>query len=124
MAARDPKMVLVVEDEPLVRMVAAETLAEAGYLILEAGTGDEALQIITSGAPLSAVVTDIEMPGAVDGLELAKVIEKRWPQIAVIIVSGRRLPPPHELPLKAVFLPKPYSPERLVALLEWLCEAP
>ena len=117
MAARDPKMVLVVEDEPLVRMVAAETLAEAGYLILEAGTGDEALQIITSGAPLSAVVTDVELPGAVDGLELAKVIEKRWPQIAVIIVSGRRLPPPHELPLKAVFLPKPYSPERLVAAL-------
>ena len=117
MATHDPKMVLVVEDEPLVRMVAAETLAEAGYLILEAGTGEEAMQIITSGAPLSAVVTDIEMPGAVDGLELAKVIERRWPQIAVVIVSGRQLPPPHELPLKAVFLPKPYSPERLVAVL-------
>ena len=75
MTARDPMMVLVVEDEPLVRMVAAETLAEAGYLILEAGTGDEALQIITAGAPLTAVVTDIKMPGAVDGLELAKAIE-------------------------------------------------
>ena len=117
MPARDPMMVLVVEDEPLVRMVAAETLAEAGYLILEAATGDEALRIITSGPPLSAVVTDVEMPGPLDGLELAKFIEKRWPEIAVVIVSGRRLPPPHELPLKAVFLPKPYSPERLVAAL-------
>ena len=115
MAALDPKMVLVVEDEPLVRMVAAETLAGAGYLILEAGTGDEAIQIISAGAPLTAVVTDIEMPGAVDGLELAKAIETRWPEIAIVIVSGRRLPARDELPLKAVFLPKPYSPERLIA---------
>ena len=115
MPARDPMMVLVVEDEPLVRMVASETLTEAGYLILEAATGDEALRIITAGPPLSAVVTDIEMPGALDGLDLAKLIETRWPEIAVVIVSARRLPPPHELPLKAVFLPKPYSPERLVA---------
>ena len=115
MAALDPKMVLVVEDEPLVRMVAAETLAEAGYLILEARTGDEAIQILTAGAPLTAVVTDVEMPGAVDGLELAKAIETRWPEIAIVIVSGRRRPAPAELPLKAVFLPKPYSPERLIA---------
>src|ERR1700730_4084351 len=115
MSARDPMMVLVVEDEPLVRMVAAETLAKAGYLILEAGTGDEALQIITAGAPLSAVVTDIEMPGALDGLELAKAIETRWPEIAIVIISGRRLPAPDELPQKAVFLPKPYSPGRLIA---------
>ena len=111
MPARDPMMVLVVEDEPLVRMVASETLTEAGYVILEAATGDEALRIITAGPPLSAVVTD----GALDGLDLAKLIETRWPEIAVVIVSARRLPPPHELPLKAVFLPKPYSPERLVA---------
>ena len=67
------------------------------------------------GTPLAAVVTDIEMPGALDGLELAKVIEARWPTIAVVIVSGRRLPPPDELPLNALVLSKPYSPERLVA---------
>jgi CheY-like chemotaxis protein len=88
MAARDPEMVLVVEDEPLVRMEAAETLAEAGYLILEAGTGDEALQIIRAGAPLAVVVTDIEMPGALDGLELAKVIETRWPQSRLLLSPG------------------------------------
>jgi CheY-like chemotaxis protein len=115
MAAHDPKMVLVVEDELLVRVVTSQTLAEAGYLILEAGTGDEALRIITAGAPLSAVVTDIEMPGALDGLELAKAIETRWPEIAIVIISGRRLPAPDELPPKAVFLPKPYSPGRLIA---------
>jgi CheY-like chemotaxis protein len=115
MAANDPKMVLVVEDELLVRVATSQTLAEAGYLILEAGTGDEALRIITAGAPLSAVVTDIEMPGALDGLELAKAIETRWPEIAIVIISGRRLPAPDELPQKAVFLPKPYSPGRLIA---------
>ena len=90
-------------------------MAAAGYLNLEAGTGDEAILIISAGAPLTAVVTDIEMPGAVDGLELPKAIETRWPEIGIVIVSGRRLPAPDELPLKAVFLPKPYSPERLIA---------
>jgi two-component system, response regulator PdtaR len=111
------KRVLVVEDEPLVRMFAAEILAEAGYEVIEAGTGEEALQIIATGTPLAAVMTDIEMPGPVDGLELARIIEARWPAIAVVVVSGRRLPRPEELPLEAQFLTKPYSAARLVETL-------
>jgi CheY-like chemotaxis protein len=112
------RRILVVEDEPLVRMFAADILAEAGYAVLEAGTADEALQIITTGTPLAAVMTDIEMPGSVDGLELARLIDANWPTIAVVLVSGRRLPRPDELPQQALFLAKPYSQERLIDTLE------
>jgi two-component system, response regulator PdtaR len=109
--------VLVVDDEPLVRMFAVEALAEAGYVVLEAGTGDEALRIISTGTPLAAVVTDLEMPGTVDGLELARTMEARWPTIPVVVVSGRRLPRVEELPLKASFLAKPYSPALLISTI-------
>jgi CheY-like chemotaxis protein len=68
--AEDPKTVLIVEDEPLLRMFAADTLADAGYAVMEAGTAEEALHLIATGTPLVAVMTDIEMPGQIDGLEL------------------------------------------------------
>ena len=112
------KTILIVEDEPLVRMCAAETLADVGYSVVEAGTADEALQIISTGTPLAAVMTDIEMPGSVDGLELARCIEAKWPSIGVVVVSGRRLPHPDELPRQALFLAKPYSEELLIDTLE------
>ena len=92
MATLDPKMVLVVEDEPLVRMVAAETLAAAGYLILEAGTGDEAIQIISAGAPLTAVVTELRCPAPWMDLSLRRQSKR----------AGRKSPllssPPDDFP--------------------------
>jgi two-component system, response regulator PdtaR len=106
------KTVLVVEDEPLVRIFACEILTDAGYLVVEASTADEALQLLDAG--IAAVVTDIEMPGSIDGLQLARRIETQWPTIGVVIVSGRRLPNPDELPHRALFLAKPYSTEHLI----------
>ena len=113
---------LIVEDEPLVRMFAADILGEAGFAVLETGTADEALQIITAGTLLAAVMTDIEMPGSLDGLELARCIEAKA-GIPVVIVSGRRLPRPDELPQEALFLAKPYSEKLLIDTLEACCSS-
>jgi CheY-like chemotaxis protein len=110
----DSKTVLVVEDEPLLRMFAADILADAGYAVIEAGTAGEALQLIATGTPLVAVMTDVEMPGQIDGLELARIIEAQWTTIAVVHVSGHRLARPDELPTRALFLVKPYSADRLI----------
>jgi two-component system, response regulator PdtaR len=117
MTPRGTKTILLVDDEPLVRMFAAYTLADAGYAVLEAGTAEEALKLIATGAPFVAVMTDIEMPGQIDGLELARIIEAQWTTIPVVLVSGRRLPRPNELPPQALFLAKPYSADRLIETL-------
>ena len=105
---------MVVDDEPFLRLFVCETLEEAGYRAVSAGSGDEAIAILRGGAVFAAVVTDIEMPGDIDGLELAWNIQAHWPDIAVIITSGRKMPRADELPLAASFISKPFSPERLV----------
>jgi CheY-like chemotaxis protein len=105
---------LVVDDEPFLRLFVCETLEDAGYNAVSVGSGDEAIAILRGGAAFVAVVTDIEMPGNIDGLELAWNIQAHWPEMVVIITSGRKMPRVDELPLAASFLPKPISPERLV----------
>jgi CheY-like chemotaxis protein len=106
--------VLVVDDEPMLRMFVCEVLADAGYEAVAAGSGDEAIALLRSGAAFTAVVTDMEMPGDIDGLELAWNIQAHWPDVAVIVTSGRKLPRADELPYAASFLSKPFSAERLV----------
>jgi DNA-binding NtrC family response regulator len=108
------RSVLVVDDEPILRLFACEALEEAGYEVVGASSADEAIALLRRGTPFGAVLTDIEMPGDLDGLELAWNIQAHWPDIAVIITSGRKLPRADEIPYAASFLPKPFSAERLV----------
>jgi two-component system, response regulator PdtaR len=110
----DNPTVLVVDDEPLLRMFVCDVLEEAGYEAVGAGSADEAIELLRGGKPFAAVVKDIEMPGAIDGLELAWNIQANWPGVAVVVTSGRKLPRPEEMPRAASFLPKPFSAERLV----------
>jgi two-component system, response regulator PdtaR len=108
------RSVLIVDDEPILRLFACEALEEAGYEVVGASSADEAIALLRQGTPFSAVLTDIEMPGDLDGLELAWNIQAHWPEIAVIVTSGRKLPRADEIPRAASFLPKPFSAERLV----------
>lgn len=103
--------VLVVEDEPILRLHAADILEGAGYATIEAWNADRALQILEEGGPVAAVFSDIDMPGKADGLALAAAIATRWPEIHVILTSGKMAPP------EGIFLPKPYSEERLLSLI-------
>ena len=100
--------VLVVEDEALVRLTAVTSLEDLGCTALQAGSADEALSIIHEHPEIRVVFTDIQMPGNLDGLELARYIREKWPNISVVISSGRVMPPKATLPRGVRFIPKPY----------------
>jgi CheY-like chemotaxis protein len=109
--------VLVVEDETLVRMFMADFLDEAGFKVFEAVNADEALTVLEARPDVQAVVTDIEMPGSMNGIELAHEIRHRWPGIGVIVTSGRQRPGLNDLPEGVPFLAKPYLPETVVIVI-------
>jgi CheY-like chemotaxis protein len=114
MEAPSSAVVLVVEDEALVRLDAIETLADAGFRVIEAANADEAIAILEARRDIGVVLTDIQMPGSMDGLRLAATIHRRWPPIALIVTSGRNFVQQRDLPEHGRFLPKPYNGTRLV----------
>jgi CheY-like chemotaxis protein len=111
-------VVLVVEDEPLVRLDAIDMLRDAGFQVVEAANADEAIVILEKRPDIRVVVTDIQMPGSMDGLKLAATIRDRWPPIALIVTSGRVAVKPQDLPERGRFLPKPYTAPRLVGAVQ------
>lgn len=110
----EPLAILLVEDEPVVRMVAADVLFDAGYRVVEVSDADEALRLLNLRADLQVLVTDVKMPGKLSGVELAFVVAKRWPNVGIVVSSGHAQPKPGDLPIGAIFLPKPYYPSQLV----------
>lgn len=104
-------LVLLVEDEPLVRIIAVESLEEAGYEVIEARDAVEALALMAARNDIGVLFTDVNMPGSLNGLELAELIHERWPDVRLVITSGRPLE--REVPDDGAFLPKPYTPAEM-----------
>jgi DNA-binding response OmpR family regulator len=114
-------LVLVVEDEVLVRMTLVDVLEDAGFHVIEANHADEALRILRTMSRIDAVVTDVEMPrGSINGFEMAKRVRAACQDIGILIASGRIAPKVGELPEGALFIGKPVHPETLVHLLRTL----
>lgn len=107
----------MVEDEALVRFDLTQTLEAAGYEAFEAGNATEAIAVLEANAEIRVVFTDIQMPGRMDGLALARYVRMRWPPTIIVISSGRCLPPNDEMPNGAFFIEKPYAPELLDRVL-------
>ncbi|RYE57857.1 MAG: response regulator [Rhizobiaceae bacterium] len=105
--------ILVVDDEPLIRMSLAASFEDAGYQVLEARNVLQAIAIIAR-APVAAVVTDVDMPGGLNGLDLVDLVAATSPSTALVVVSGRALPNDYELPEGARYHPKPYSQTTIV----------
>jgi two-component system, response regulator PdtaR len=101
-------VVLVVEDEPLILMDTAEELRMAGWVVLEARNADDALEQLNTHRNITALFTDIDMPGSMDGLRLAKEVKQLWNHIKIVITSGAQVPTKQRMPDGAVFVPKPY----------------
>lgn len=110
------KFVLVVEDEPLLRMLAVAVVEEAGFDAIEAWDADEAVRVL-EGRDDIAIATDIEMPGSLDGRKLAAAIRDRWPPIHIIVTSGHVEVHGSTLPEGAVFFTKPYDAEQVASTL-------
>src|ERR1700712_1569553 len=106
-------VVLIVEDELLLRMNAVEMIEAAGFEAVEAANADQAIDILESRRDITVVFTDIQMPGSMDGLKLARAIRGRWPPIKIIATSGHLHLEQGDLPEGGRFLPKPYSPGQL-----------
>ena len=102
--------VLIVEDEPLVRLCAVETVEGAGFEVIEAANADEAIRILESRSDIRVVFTDLHMPGSMDGLKLAHAVRNRWPPIELILTSGKARIEPDDLPERSMFFPRPYDP--------------
>jgi two-component system, response regulator PdtaR len=115
--AKPRRVVLIVEDEPFVRLTGADLLAEAGFEVMEAGNADEALRILEATPEVRVVFSDVEMPGSLDGLGLARNICQRWPGVGIVLTSGHRLRA-ETIPREGRFLPKPYAGPVLVRHIE------
>lgn len=103
--------ILVVEDETLVRMMAAEILLDAGFKVLEACSASEAMTALEGRDDIVAVFSDIEMPPGMDGIALAGVVRERWPDVGVVLTSGRLAPDGADVP----FIAKPWRAADLIA---------
>lgn len=102
-------LVLVVEDEDLVRAYAVALIEDAGFCVVEAANADQAIRILESRSDVSVIFTDVDMPGAMNGIRLAHAVRDRWPPIKIIATSGHHEFKQGDLPIGGRFLPKPYT---------------
>jgi DNA-binding NtrC family response regulator len=112
-----PTIVLVVEDEPMLLLMAGTMVEDAGLQPLYAKNADEAVAILEARTDIRIVFTDVDMPGSMDGIKLAAAVRNRWPPIHIIVVSGHRDVPLSELPEGTRFFAKPYDEQRVVEAL-------
>jgi len=107
---------MVVEDEFWIRVFIADELRTAGYLVVECGTADEAIELLRCGVAVRVVFTDVNMPGSMDGVALAQAVREEFPELEILVTSaqtrGKGFP--------ERFVPKPYEPHRIIGLIDEL----
>jgi CheY-like chemotaxis protein len=108
------RLILVVEDNHLIRLAAVELLIEAGFEVLEAESADEAINILEARRDIHLVFTDVQMPGTMDGVKLSHYIRDRWPPIKLIVASGQSILTESQLPAGARFFAKPYDAGNII----------
>lgn len=113
-----PPVVLVVEDEMLLRMRAVDMVEDAGYTSVEAVDADEAVTILEARSDIALLFTDIQMPGSMDGLRLAHAVHERWPPIKIILVSGALNLVNSDIPADSRFFGKPLEAQEMIAEMQ------
>ena len=112
-----PPVVLVVEDEPLLRMHAVDMIEAAGFAVVEASNADEAVRLLEARMDIRVVFTDIDMPGSMDGMKLAAAVRDRWPPIEIIMTSGFTMPRLSDIPKRGLFFSKPYDDDKVIGAI-------
>jgi CheY-like chemotaxis protein len=112
-----PPTVLVVENEAIVRLELVDQFEGLGLIVLAAQDADEAILLLDSHPEIELLMTDIKMPGSMDGIRLAHHVRDRWPPVKIIVLSGMLNTQLSQLPGESIFLSKPYDPGALAEAL-------
>ncbi|WP_421917601.1 response regulator [Mesorhizobium sp.] len=116
-AANRKAVILIVEDNAIIRMGAVDLVVHAGYVALEASNAEEAIRLLEARTDIVLVFTDVGIPGTMDGIKLAHYIRNRWPPVKLIVSSGLSVIEKGQLPEGSHFFPKPYSDGTIVEQL-------
>jgi len=119
----DIAAVLVVEDEVLIRMSIADSIADSGFTVYEAANADQAIHLLETHSDIRILFTDIDMPGSMDGLRLAEAVRNRWPPVKIVITSGHVNIGADELAEDERFFAKPYDTDKVIRTLHDLVGA-
>jgi CheY-like chemotaxis protein len=121
----DPRsIILVVEDEPIIRMGAVALVTDAGFEALEASNADDAIRLLEARDDIRLVFTDINMPGTMDGIKLTHFIRDRWPPIKLLVASGKTILEESEFPQGVRLLSKPYASQTIIEAMIALLDEP
>ncbi|MBS1300953.1 response regulator [Loktanella sp. SALINAS62] len=118
LASKALPAILVVEDEPLIRMEAVDMIEDAGFKVYDAASADAAILMMEQYDDIGILFTDIDMPGSMDGIKLATYVRDRWPPVAIVIASGKIDYDRMLAPLDSTFFPKPYPTGQIVKTLK------
>jgi two-component system, response regulator PdtaR len=113
-------VILTVEDEFFVSEHLRLLLEHAGFGVVTTYNADDAIAVLERRSDIHTIITDINMPGSMDGLKLAEAVRDRWPPVKIIIVTGRNAPTTEEMPTGSLFVPKPYNAEIMIAAVRTL----
>jgi two-component system, response regulator PdtaR len=113
-------VILTVEDEFVISEYLRLLLEQAGHDVVTTYNADEAIAVLERRTDIHTIITDINMPGSMDGLRLAAAVRNRWPPIKIIVVTSHRPPESDELPTNSLFVAKPYSAARMIAAVSEL----
>jgi two-component system, response regulator PdtaR len=116
--AGHPVVILIVEDDGLINLMASDDLKRAGYDVVSVYSADEAIRVLESRNDIWLIFTDIDLPGSMDGLRLAAAVGDRWPPIHIIITTGHVRPSDDSLPKGSAFLAKPYPAGELLHTIQ------
>jgi CheY-like chemotaxis protein len=117
-STRSRPAVLVVEDDPLLRMHAVSIVEDAGLVAIETRNADEAIAVLEQRNDIILLFTDIQMPGSMDGLKLAHAVRNRWPPIKIVVVSGQMQLTQSDLPENCRFFGKPFQAKNMIRELQ------
>ena len=115
MTSEQKPVVLLVENEAVIRMETALAIEDAGYAVLAVGNADEAMAVLNAPNDIRAVFTEIRLPGRLNGLDLGRAIAERWPPMRVIVTSGDRRR--EHIPADWRYIQKPYCGSEIVSAL-------
>lgn len=110
--------ILIVEDEAIIRFELIDLFEDEGYRVFAAASADEAIAILDRHGEVRVVLTDIEMPGSMDGLRLAHYIRKRFPPTLLLVASGRITVPERDMPEHSAYLAKPFDPAAMLRKID------